>query len=127
MAPENKMFKIVREEEYTDPIYLKLDLQNKDTKTAFLDIYMYYQDNISFVIRFYPVNVIDNRDPKAAYYFIKDTTLSAVNFIKSKYNSSSNKYLEDIRKERISKTISYILSKVSDIIKRNGQLSELGI
>lgn len=127
MAPETKTFKIVREEEYEDPIYLKLDLHDKDTRTAFLDIYMYLNDRKSFVIRFYTVNVIDNPIPKAVYCFIQDTTKSAMNFIERNYKKITGKELEKDRHKRISSTISYVLRKVSDIVKRNGELKELGI
>lgn len=127
MAPETKIFKITREEEYEDPIYLKLDLHDKDVRTAFLDIYMYLNDKKAFVIRFYTINVIDNHIPKAAYCFIEVTTKSAMNFIENNYKKITGKELDEDRHKRISSAISCILSKVSDIVKRNGELRELDI
>lgn len=128
MASENKIFKIRREEEYTDPIYLELDLHNKDTRTAFLDIYTHINNHRDFISRFYPIEVLDNYDAKSRNTFINDTVELQYSHIKKTYEDIVKKELNSEREKRVKATLTYALNIVAfKMVKHNRPLSELGL
>lgn len=126
MASENKIFKISRENEYTDPIYLELDLHDKDLRTAFLDIYIHINDNRAFIDRFHPIQILDNLNAESRKKLVSDAVELDSNYIKKRYRNIAQKEINIEREKRIKATLTYVLNTVAyKMVKFDRPLSEL--
>ena len=126
MASENKIFKISRENEYTDPIHLELDLHDKDLRTAFLDIYIHINDNRAFIDRFHPIQILDNLNAESIKKLVSDAVELDSNYIKKRYRNIAQKEINIEREKRIKATLTYVLNTVAyKMVKFDRPLSEL--
>ena len=103
-----------------------MDLHDKDTRTAFLDIYIHINNHRDFISRFYPIEVLDNYDAKSRNTFINDTVELQYSHIKKTYEDIVKKELNSEREKRIKATLTYVLNTVAyKMVKFDRPLSEL--